>query len=384
MIPRDAHVATVRQLLDQFPVVALLGARQVGKTTLARMIAERVGAAATRFDLEDPRDDTRLAAPMLALEPLRGLVVLDEIQRRPDLFPPLRVLADRPGTPARFLILGSASPELIRTSAESLAGRVAHHELPGLDLAEVGESHWQQSWLRGGYPSSFLATNDQTSMRWRQELIRTLLERDLPALGLRLPAETLRRFWQMLAHYHGQVWNGAELARAFGVSEKTVRHYLDLLVSTFMVRLLPPWYANLAKRQVRSPKVYIADPGLLHALLGLGSLPDLTGHPKVGASWEGFAITEVIAALGAQREECYFWALHTGAELDLLVTRGQRRLGFEIKLTDSPRITPSIRSALEHLDLERLYLVHAGDQRFPLAERVEALPLRALAALSER
>jgi len=381
MIPRDAHVAAVARLLDQFPVVALLGARQVGKTTLAGMVAGRFETS-SRFDLEDPRDDTRLAAPMLALEPLRGLVVLDEIQRRPDLFALLRVLADRPGTPARFLILGSASPELIRASSESLAGRVAHHELPGLGLAEVGAERRQQCWLRGGYPPSFLAADDQTSLRWRQELIRTLLERDLPALGLRLPAETLRRFWQMLAHYHGQIWNGAELARAFGVSEKTVRHYLDLLVSTYMVQTLPPWYANLAKRQVRSPKVYIADAGLLHALLGLGSMAELTGHPKVGASWEGFAITAITAALGARREECYFWALHTGAELDLLVARGQRRLGFEIKLTDSPRITPSMRSALEHLDLERLYLVHAGEHRFPLAERIEALPLRELAALS--
>ena len=295
----------------------------------------------------------------------------------------LRVLADRPDTPARFLILGSASPELIRASAESLAGRVAHHELPGLGLAEVGEAHWQQCWLRGGYPPSFLASDDRASLRWRQELIRTLLERDLPALGLRLPAETLRRFWQMLAHYHGQIWNGAELARAFGVSEKTVRHYLDLLVSTYMVRVLHPWHANLAKRQVRSPKVYIADPGLLHALLGLGDLPELTGHPKVGASWEGFAIAAIIAALGARREECSFWGLHTGAELDLLVVRGQRRLGFEIKLTDTPRITPSVRSALEHLDLERIYLVHAGAHHFPLAERVDALPLRALATWTE-
>lgn len=382
MIPRDAHVGTVLSLLDQFPVVALLGARQVGKTTLARMVTAQAGAA-THFDLEDPRDETRLAAPMLVLEPLRGLVVLDEIQRHPELFPVLRVLADRPDTPARFLILGSASPELIRESAESLAGRVAHHELPGLGLAEVGAAQWQHCWLRGGYPRSFLAPDEQASLRWRQELIRTLLERDLPALGLRLPAETLRRFWQMLAHYHGQTWNGAELARAFGVSEKTVRHYLDLLVSTFMVRILPPWHANLAKRQVRSPKVYIADPGLLHALLGLGSLSELMGHPKVGASWEGFAISAITAALDARREECSFWGLHTGAELDLLVVRGQRRLGFEIKLTDSPRITPSVRSAMENLELERLYLVHAGEHRFPLAEGVEALPLRALATTLE-
>ncbi len=382
MIDRKTYTDAIIALLEQFPVVAILGARQVGKTTLsgmvAGMVADRLGAA-TRFDLEDPRDDTRLTAPMLALEPLRGLVVLDEIQRRPDLFPVLRVLADRPGRPARFLILGSASPDLIRASSESLAGRVAHHDLPGLGLAEVGAAHLDDCWLRGGYPASFVAADDPASLRWRAELIRTLLERDLPALGLRLPAETLRRFWQMLAHYHGQTWNGAELARAFGVSEKTVRHYLDLLVGTFMVRLLPPWHSNIAKRQVRSPKVYIADTGLLHALLGLGSMGELTGHPKVGASWEGFAIAAVVAALGARREECWFWGLHTGAELDLLVTRGQRRLGFEIKLTDSPRITPSMRSALENLDLERLYLVHAGEHRFPLAERVEALPLRALA-----
>lgn len=382
MIPRDAHVAAVLHLLDEFPVVALLGARQVGKTTLAGMVAEQSGET-TRFDLEDPRDETRLAAPMLALEPLRGLVVLDEIQRRPELFPVLRVLADRPSIPARFLILGSASPELIRASAESLAGRVAHHELPGLSLGEVGASRWKDCWVRGGYPRSLLAATDAASLRWRQELIRTLLERDLPALGLRLPAETLRRFWQMLAHYHGQTWNGAELARAFGVSEKTVRHYLDLLASTFMVRVLPPWHANLAKRQVRSPKVYIADPGLLHALLGLDDFTQLTGHPKVGASWEGFAIAEIMAALGARREECSFWGLHTGAELDLMVSLGQRRLGFEIKLTDTPRVTPSMRSALTHLELERLYVVHAGEHRFPLAEQIEALPLTALGSLAD-
>lgn len=374
MIERRRHREIVAGLLANFPVVALVGARQTGKTTLASALALFFGGPVQRFDLEDPRDDTRLASPMLALEGLTGLVVIDEIQRRPDLFPVLRVLADRPGTPARFLILGSAAPELMKNSAESLAGRVAYHELPGFDLTEVADI--DTLWRRGGFPRSCLAGNEAASQRWRREFIRAYLERDIPALGFRLAPATLRRFWGMLAHYSGQLWNGAELARAFGVTEPTVRHYLDILATTYMVRILQPWHANLGKRQVKAPKIYLADSGILHSLLDIGASPEaLLGHPRVGASWEGFALQQIVQALGADWQDCYHWRLHTGAELDLLVNRDGRRLGFEIKRTDAPRLTPSMHSAREALQLERLFVVHAGRAAWPMAERIEALPL---------
>jgi predicted AAA+ superfamily ATPase len=361
--------------------VAIVGSRQTGKTTLAQQVGAAFGGAVHRFDLEDPRDDARLAAPMLALEPLEGLVVIDEVQRRPDLFPILRVLADRAGTRVRYLILGSAAPELIQGSGESLAGRIAYHELPGFDLGEVGAEALDELWRRGGLPRSLLAASDAASLRWRREYIRAYLERDIPALGFRLAPATLRRFWSMLAHYSGQLWNGAELARAFGVAEPTVRHYLDILSATCMVRVLPPWHENVGKRQVKAPKVYLADSGLLHALLDIGAGQEaLLGHPRVGASWEGFALHQIVRALGADWRDCHHWRLHTGAELDLLVTRGAQRLGFEIKRTDAPRLTPSMRSALEVLRLDRLYVVHAGKEAWPMGERVEALPLAVLPA----
>ena len=373
-LERETERARVRDLLDDFPVVGLLGARQVGKTTLARGLA---GAGpVTLFDLEDPRHVARLTDPMLALEPLTGLVILNEIQRRPDLFPALRVLADRRPGPARFLVLGSASPDLLRQSSESLAGRVAYHTLEGLAVEEVGAEHHKRLWLRGGFPRSFLASSDSASHRWRAEFVRTWLERDLPQLGITIGSDTLRRFWTMLAHYHGQTWNGSELARAFGVSDKTVRHYLDILVATFMVRRLAPWHTNLSKRQVKAPKVYLADTGLLHSLLGLVDEADLLGHPKVGASFEGFAITQVARQLGARPDECFFWGLHSGAELDLLVVRGRHRRAFEIKHTDSPSVTPSMRAALEQLELDHLDVIHAGDQTFPLTDKVRAVALR--------
>ena len=379
MIQRPAHAAEIAALLREFPVVAIVGARQTGKTTLAQAIGDGFGGAVHRFDLEDPRDDARLAAPMLALEPLDGLVIIDEVQRRPDLFPVLRVLADRAGTRVRYLILGSAAPELVQGGGESLAGRIAFHELPGLDLAEVGAEHVDSLWRRGGLPRSLLAASDAASLRWRREYIRAYLERDIPALGFRLAPATLRRFWSMLAHYSGQLWNGAELARAFGVSEPTVRHYLDILAATCMVRILPPWHENVGKRQVKAPKIYLADSGLLHALLDIG--PDresLLGHPRIGASWEGFALHQIVRALAADSRDCHHWRLHTGAELDLLVTRGKRRVGFEIKRTDAPRVTASMRSALDVLRLEKLYVVHAGAQAWPMAERIAALPLAGL------
>jgi hypothetical protein len=356
-------------------VVGILGARQVGKTTLARQLEARYDGPVSSFDLEDPTDLARLAEPMLALRDLRGLIVIDEVQRRPDLFPVLRVLADRLERTARFLILGSASPELLQQTSESLAGRIFYHELGGFDLDEVGVAAGERLWLRGGFPRSFLAATDGDSAEWRRGFIRTFLERDLPGLGIQVPAETLRRFWTMIAHYHGQVWNGAELARAFGVSGVTVRRYLDLLTSALVLRQLPPWFENLGKRQVKAPKVYVTDSGLLHTLLGLEGREDVEGHPKVGASWEGFILREVVERLGARPEEVFFWATHAGAELDLLVVRGNRRLGFEMKRTAEPRITPSIRTALEDLRLERVDVVYPGERTFLLAERVRALAL---------
>lgn len=375
MLERSEHLHQISGLLERHPVVGLLGARQVGKTTLARRIFERQREPKTFLDLEHPTDLARLDDPLLALQPLRGLVVLDEIQRRPELFPVLRVLADRDGAPARFLVLGSASPDLLRQSSETLAGRIAYHELRGLSLSEVGVASVERLWNRGGFPRAFLAKGDQESSEWRRAFIRTFLERDLPQLGVRIPGETLRRFWTMLAHWHGQVWNGAELGRAFAVSASTVRRYVDLLTSALVVRQLPPWFENLAKRQVRSPKVYIADSGLLHTLLGLDDLDALRGHPKVGASWEGFALEQVMQALQIRPEEAYFWGTHGGAELDLLVLRAGRRLGFEFKHTSAPRTRRSMHTAIDDLGLDSLTVVYPGTESFRLGERIEAVPL---------
>ena len=378
MIPRPRHVEALLGLLDRYPVVSIIGARQVGKTTLARELVGLVEEPTTFFDLEDPVDLARLSGPSLALRRLRGLVVLDEIQRRPEVFPILRVLADRPERPARFLILGSASPRLLRQSSETLAGRVATYELGGFSVDEVGVEALEQLWLRGRFPRSFLAKTEGRSAHWRREFVRTFLERDLPQLGVRVPSLTLRRFWSMLAHYHGQVWNASEFARSFGVAGTTVQRYLDMLAATFVVRVLPPWHENLKKRQVRSPKVYLSDSGLLHTLLNLEGLEDLEGHPKVGASWEGFGLDTVVGLLRARPEECYFWATHGGAELDLLVVRGSRRLGIEFKRTDAPRLSRSMHTALEDLELDRLIVVHAGEHSFPMADRVEAMAMSRL------
>jgi hypothetical protein len=377
-VPRSGDLARLRQLLRAYPVVGILGPRQVGKTTLARDLLESPRGETTVFDLEDPADVARLADARLALEPLRGLVVMDEIQRRPDLFPLLRVLADRPRRPARFLVLGSASPDLLRQSSESLAGRVAYHELGGFSLEDVGAGRMDRLWLRGGFPRSFLARTERESHEWRRGLVRTFTDRDLPQLGVTIPAATLERFWAMLAHYHGQVWNASEFARSFGVSDATVRRYLDLLCSTFAVRQLLPWSENIGKRQVRSPKVYLADSGVLHALLGIRERRDLERHPKLGASWEGFALDAVVRRLGVEWRDCHFWGTHAGAELDLLVVRGRRRWGFEIKRTSAPVVTRSMRVALEDLRLERLDVVHGGPHTFPLAPRVRAVSLSRL------
>lgn len=385
MILRTHHLELLKRQLANFPIVAILGARQVGKTTLARQLEDGWDGPKRHFDLEDPDDQARLADPAFVLRELQGLVVLDEIQLRPDIFPLLRVLADRADAPARFLILGSAAPELLKHTAESLAGRVVFHELGGLELSEIASSisapDWLDTrWLRGGFPRALLATDAQLSREWREAFIRTYLERDLPQLGIHLPALTLRRFWTMLAHYHGQTWNGSELARALGVSDKTVSRYLDILEGTFMAFRLMPWHANVGKREVKAPKVYVADTGLLHSLLGIGERDALLAHPKCGASWEGFIVREVVRRTGAKRGEAFFWGVHAGAELDLLILQEGRRLGFEVKLTKSPQVTASMRSAKEVLRLDHLYVVcHGEGNPWPLAEGVTAVPAACLA-----
>jgi len=378
MLSRERHLRRLKQLLTDHPVVAILGARQVGKTTLAQALTAHGAGPVTRFDLEDPDDLARLEEPKLALGGLTGLVVIDEIQRRPDLFPLLRVLADRPGPPARFLILGSASRDLLRQSSESLAGRIVYHPLDGFTLDEVGIDHGARLWHRGGFPRAFLAPSNEASGEWRRAFIQTFLERDLPQLGIRIPATTLHRFWRMVAHAHGNVWSSAEIGRSLAVSGATVRRYLDLLTDALVVRQLLPWHENLRKRQVKSPKVYIADSGLLHTLLGIESQEELEGHPKVGASWEGFVLQQTVIRLGARQEECYFWATHAGAELDLLVVRGERRIGVEIKRTTTPRLTRSMYSAREALHLDHLYVIHAGEHTFPLADDTRAIALHRL------
>ena len=373
MIPRDHHRRRLEALLRDHPVVAITGARQVGKTTLARQVAEGWAGGWHRFDLEDPDDLARLGEPKLALGGLVGLVIIDEVQRAPELFRTLRVLVDRPDRDTRFLVLGSASRDLLRQSSETLAGRIVYHRLPGFSIDEVGLDRAGDLWRRGGFPRSFLAPSEESSVEWRRSFVQTFLERDLPQLGIQIPAVTLHRFWSMLAHYHGQRWNGAELARAFGVSASTVRRYLDVLSGALVVDQILPWYENLGRRQVKAPKVYLSDSGLLHSLLAIHTQSDLETHPKVGASWEGFALREAVRVLGASPEECYFWATHSGPELDLLVVRGQRRVGVEVKRTTSPSMTRSLRSTVDALGLNTVYLVHAGDHSFPLAEGVRAV-----------
>lgn len=375
-VPRQRHLSAVQRALRANRVVAILGARQVGKTTLARHITKTTRSS-TWFDLEDPGDRARLSDPMLALRSRTGLVVLDEVQRQPELFEPLRVLADRPRG-ARFLLLGSASPDLIRHSSETLAGRIAYLPLPGLALDEVGTQAWARLWLRGGFPRSFIARSETDSLAWRRNFTRTFLERDLAQVALGVPAATLERFWSMLAHWHGQILNASELGRSLGISHTSVSRYLDLLAGTFVVRVLKPWHENLAKRQVKLPKVYIADSGLLHTLLGIERMPDLERHPKIGASWEGFALHQVIATIGARDDECYFWATHQGAELDLLVIRGSRRYGFEFKRADAPTLTPSMRTALSDLHLTALEVIYPGTDTYPLANNVRAVGITKL------
>jgi len=375
LVPRTTLASRLRTALDRAPIVVLTGPRQAGKTTLARELLPE--SSASYFDLEDPTSLARLEEPRTALDPLTGLVVIDEVQRRPELFPVLRVLADRRGHQTRFLILGSASGDLLRQSAESLAGRMERIEVGGFTLEELGPEAAQRLWHRGGLPRSLLARTDGDSLTWRRQFIQALLERDLPQWGVRVPATALLRFWTMVAHYHGQTWNASEPARALGVNSTTTQRHLDLLTDALMVRQLRPWHANLAKRQVRSPKVYVRDSGLLHQLLGLANEKALLSHPKVGASWEGFVIEQVLAS--EPHDESWFWATHQGAEIDLLLRRGDRWLGVECKRADAPRITRSIRIALEDLGLDRIAIVYPGAKRYPLADNVEVVPLASLA-----
>jgi hypothetical protein len=379
VIDRPQYLQEVRFQFDVHPVVAILGPRQCGKTTLARMYADRfVNEPITRFDLEDPTHLSRLESPKLALEELDGLVIIDEIQRSPELFEVLRVLVDRENNPARFLILGSASRELIRQSSETLAGRIGHIELTPFSLEELGKQNIAKLWFSGGYPPSFLAKSEKAGDVWRKAYIATFLERDIPSLGFSIPPMALRRFWMMLAHYHGQTINYSELGRSFGASDKTIRRYVDLLTSTFMIRQLPPWYENIKKRQVKAPKIYFRDSGIFHSLLGVKNHEELRFHPKLGPSWEGFAIESIIRHYNAGEGECYFWSAYGRAELDLLILQGTKRIGLEVKHTDAPTVTNSLKTAIDDLKIDQSFIVYPGKDRFRLTPDIHAMGLETL------
>ena len=378
------RIDEIRQLNQRFrnnPVVAILGARQCGKTTLARQFSDQWRKDVTFFDLENPLDIQRLEEPLLALENLDGLIVLDEIQRAPALFPVLRVLADRPNKNAKFLILGSASRDLIRQSSESLAGRISYLEMGGfpLDLVEAGKE--ERLWIRGAFPRSFLASSEAASYQWRQDFIATFLERDIPQLGFNIPARSLGRFWQMLAHYHGQIFNASEIGKSLGVSDHTAQRYLDLLSGTFMVRQLRPWHYNTKKRIIKRPKIYFRDTGILHALFALTNKKDVFLHPKLGASWEGFALEETIKAIQLKEDETFFWGVHASAEIDLVFQKNGRLYGVEVKYAQAPGITPSMRMAGSELDLKHLWVIYPGKKVYALDKNVTVIPLPELGRL---
>jgi predicted AAA+ superfamily ATPase len=381
MIARVDAIHAIERAFSAHQAVGLAGPRQCGKTTLARIVAAKENKI-TFFDLEKAVDRRRLEAPEQALAPLEGLVIIDEIQRQPSLFETLRVLLDRPGQATRFLLLGSASPGLIKGVSESLAGRVGLVDLGPFQIQETGTETWRRLWHRGGFPRSFLAPDEAASVAWRESFIRTFLERDIPQFGITVPAETLRRFWTMIAHYHGQVWNGAEFARALGSSEPTARRYLDILAGAFMVRVLPPWHENLKKRQLKAPKVYVRDSGLLHSLFDLESAGDICGHPKVGASWEGFVIEQLVAVTGSR--SAYYWATHGGAELDLMLMIQGQRFGFEFKHSDAPEATKSMHTALQDLGLQHLWVIYPGSETYPLSDRITVLPITGVSTLIEK
>lgn len=371
MIERIRLLEELILRISEGPVTALLGPRQCGKTTLARSLVEN--KPVHRFDLENPNDRAALQSPILVLRDLKGLVVLDEIHRMPELYETLRVLVDDPSCTGKFLILGSSSPHIIRQVSETLAGRISFIDMGGFNLEEIKSSFWKNLWLRGGFPRSFLAGNDSASLRWREDFTRTFLERDIPQLGFRIPQEAMRRFWTMLAHYHGQKWNSAEFARSLGTGEKAASSYLDILCGTFMVRRLQPWHVNMKKRQVRTPKVYIRDSGMLHSLLSIQTYMELFSHIKVGASWEGFALEQILSVSGERK--AWFWGTHSGAEVDLLLDPEAVNVGFEFKFSESVRTTRSMRMALEDLNLNHLYIVHPGENSFKINERISALSI---------
>ncbi len=381
MLKRLHLQQTVARSLGRSRGVVLVGPRQSGKSTLAQTFLSR--DSPNYFDLEYPPHAQRLREPALTLEGVKGLVVIDEVQRQPGLFPLLRVLMDKSEAPGQFLLLGSASPNLQRQAGESLLGRIETVEVSGFDVQEVcaQTGSWQpdavnQLWLRGGFPRAYLAATDEDSFVWRHHAIASHVQLDLPQFGLNVAAPAMLRFWNMLAHYHGQVWSASNPARSMGVSEPTIRRYLDLLTQTMMVRQLQPWHENLGKRQVKAPKIYFRDTGLLHALMNVQTSAQLALHPQSGASWEGFALEQVLRL--AKPDSAYFWATHQSAELDLLMFKGKQRIGVEFKRTDAPHVTQSMRIARQDLKLDALYVVYPGLHRYPLAEGIEAVPLWAL------
>ena len=377
MIVRRNYLAALAAAVRRSPVTALLGPRQCGKTTLAREFGD--SRRAVHFDLESAAARHRLQNPEMALGALSGLIVLDEIQAMPELFNVLRVLVDRPRATARFLILGSASPSLVKDVSETLAGRVEFIELSGFNLGETGPARLNTLWQRGGFPRSMLARSDADSVAWREGFIETFLQRDIPQFGITLAPPTLRRFWTMLAHYHGQTWNSSELSRSMSVSDKTVRSWLDILTGTFMVRQLQPWFENVKKRQVKSPKIYLRDSGLLHSLLSLPDHASLFGHPRVGASWEGFALEQTLSAL--RHPEAYYWATHGGAELDLMFAHRGQRYGVEFKFSEAPDATHSMLVSISDLGLKHLWIVYPGSKRFPIDKHLSAWPLKDIVKL---
>ncbi|HED38102.1 MAG TPA: ATP-binding protein [Ignavibacteria bacterium] len=372
MIQRKKEQEQIKKIIDQFPVTAILGPRQCGKTTLAKEFS-----FSHYFDLENPRDLARLDNPQFTLEELEGLIVIDEIQRKPELFPLLRYLTDN-NRNQKYLILGSASRNLIKQSSETLAGRIAYHYLSGFNLNEVGKENWKSLWLRGGLPLSFLATNDEKSFTWREHYITTFLERDIPQLGISIPANTLRRFWIMVGHYNGSVVNFSEISKSFGVSDFTVRKYIEILENTFTIRLLQPWYQNVKKRLVKRPKLYIRDSGIFHALQTIETSEQLLTHPKLGASWESFALENVILHLRIPPEKFYFWRTHNGAEVDLFWQKNGKNWAIEFKFADAPRMTKSIHAALRDLELEHLWIFYPGKDKYRLSEKVTVFPLSLL------
>jgi predicted AAA+ superfamily ATPase len=380
MIERPFYLKQLSNALKRSPITALLGPRQCGKTTLARMFAE--SRATIYFDLQSQPDLRRLQNPESMLGSQQGMVILDEIQEIPELFKVLRVLVDRPNNRARFLILGSASPDIVKKVSETLAGRVEFIELSGFDLQEVHVDLLEKLWLRGGFPRSFLAKKGEDSMTWREGFIRTFLNRDIPQIGITIPTAAMRRFWTMLAHYHGQTWNASELGRSMSLSDKTVRFYLDILSGTFMVRQLQPWYENIGKRQVKAPKIYLRDSGILHSLLNLPDLHSLSGHPRVGASWEGFALEQVFQIV--RPGQAYYWGTYSGAEVDLFFLHRGRRYGMEFKFNEAPKVTKSMQMALTDLNLDHLWVIYPGEVQYPVAKKITVWPLKDIATLEKR